>query len=485
MSAETTTRSRVIGKFGRIAAAVGFAFASSVASAAATISITNVNAAGVGFNDATPAPPVGGNTGTTLGQQRLNAFTYAANIWGRTLTSDVTINIQAQFSALACTATSATLGSAGATQIFRDFAGAPVAGHWYSYALANKLAGADLGTGTPQINANFNSNLGLNANCLPGSPFYLGLDNKAGTAIDLVEVLLHELGHGLGFQTFTSGSSGAFQSNFPSIWDKYLLDNTTNKTWDTMTAAERVVSAVNTQHLVWTGAGVTAAAPSVLQAGTPELAITAPASAITTYVVGTASFGATLSASAVTAEIVQVVDQADGKTGLACDAALSPSNAAAVAGKIALVDRGVCGFAVKALTVQNAGAVGVVIADNVAGSPPPGLGGVDPNVTIPAVRITLADGTVLKNALAKRTRTKSAGVIGKLDLNPAVLAGADATGRVYLYTPNPFISGSSVSHYDTSAFPNLLMEPNINSDLTQMVTPPKDLTFTLLRDIGW
>ncbi len=40
-------------------------------------------------------------------------------------------------------------------------------------------------------------------------------------------------------------------------------------------------------------------------------------------------------------------------------------------------------------------------------------------------------------------------------------------------------------HYDVSAFPNLLMEPNINSDLTQIVRPPKDLTFTLLQDIGW
>ena len=46
--------------------------------AAATIVINNLNAAGVGFNDPTPALPVGGNPGTTLGDQRLFAFTYAA-----------------------------------------------------------------------------------------------------------------------------------------------------------------------------------------------------------------------------------------------------------------------------------------------------------------------------------------------------------------------------------------------------------------------
>ena len=63
----------------------------------------------------------------------------------------------------------------------------------------------------------------------------------------------------------------------------------------------------------------------------------------------------------------------------------------AVAGRIALLDRGTCGFVVKAKNAQNAGAIAVVIADNVAGSPPPGMAGVDPTVVIPAVRITLAD----------------------------------------------------------------------------------------------
>jgi hypothetical protein len=36
-----------------------------------------------------------------------------------------------------------------------------------------------------------------------------------------------------------------------------------------------------------------------------------------------------------------------------------------------------------------------------------------------------------------------------------------------------------------SAFPNQLMEPAINGDLTHEVIPPYDLTFKLLKDIGW
>src|SRR5947199_5818056 len=81
--------------------------------ATANIVIVNTNAARVGFNDATPAAPVGGNPGTTVGQQRLNAFQQAANIWGSILTSPVTIQVQAQFNALNCDANSAVLGSAG------------------------------------------------------------------------------------------------------------------------------------------------------------------------------------------------------------------------------------------------------------------------------------------------------------------------------------------------------------------------------------
>src|SRR5580765_1401268 len=88
------------------------------ASAAATITIVNGDPAGVGFNDPTIVAPVGGNPGTTLGQQRLNAFQAAANTWGATVTAVPTIRILATWEALTCTATSAVLGSAGATEVF-------------------------------------------------------------------------------------------------------------------------------------------------------------------------------------------------------------------------------------------------------------------------------------------------------------------------------------------------------------------------------
>jgi PA domain len=454
------------------------------ANAAATIIINNLNGPGVGFNDATPVAPIGGNTGTTLGEQRLIAFTYAANLWGATLTSNVPIVINAQFSALTCTATSAVLGSAGATQIFRNFPNAPKPDTWYSYALANKLAGAEVGASSPQINANFNVNLGQ-AGCLPGTFFYLGLDGNHGTNTDFVAVLQHEMGHGLGFQTFTNGTTGAFNGGFPAIWDHYLFSTAAGKTWKDATAAERVASAISVTGLVWTGPVVTAAVPSVLRQGTAALIVSGAGagSAAGTYTVGEASFGMPINGSTpVTAQIMPVAAQTPG-AGSGCEP-FTENNIKAVRNRIALMDRGVCGFAIKTKNAQNAGAVGVIIADNVAGSPPPGLGGSDPTITIPAVRITLDDGNKLKSALVTRSRVAS-GVIGSLTTVGSQYSGADALGRIMMFAPNPFQGGSSVSHYDVSAFRNQLMEPAINGDLTQSVIPPQDLTFRLFQDIGW
>ena len=64
--------------------------------------------------------------------------------------------------------------------------------------------------GAPEINATFNVDLGQ-PGCLTGT-FFIGFDNIHGANIDLITVLLHEFGHGLGFQTFTSASTGAQNS---------------------------------------------------------------------------------------------------------------------------------------------------------------------------------------------------------------------------------------------------------------------------------
>ncbi len=482
-------------KLTRIAAAL--LLIGCTASQAATIVITSRDAAGVGFNDPTPVAPVGGNPGTTLGEQRMNVYKHVAGLWEQALQSNVTITVSAAWEALTCTATSATLGSAGAWNIWHDFPNA-VPGTWYPQALANKLAGVNLsadvpddgsGFGTVDIKTQFNVNLGKTG-CLEGSPFYLGLDGNAGTQVNFVETLLHELGHGLGFSVLTvqtstgkrlnaDGSAYVDAGGLPSIWEGFMYDNTAGKTWLAMTSAERKASAINPLKLAWSGPTAVAGAGQMLRATPIVNVITAVPGSAGPFDYNTASFGPSAANPGLYGTMAY--------GGLGCDP-YSAADAAKLAGKVAVIDRGTCAFVIKAKNAQNAGALGVLIANNQAGGAP-GLGGTDPTITIPAISVSQADGTTIKNALANApkygSRTKPASVVASLAMDASRKAGADLAGRPLLYTPNPLVPGSSVSHWDVTASPNLLMEPNINSDLTTSLVPPLDLTKPLLQDIGW
>ena len=96
----------------------------------------------------------------------------------------------------------------------------------------------------------------------------------------------------------------------------------------------------------------------------------------------------------------------------------------------------------------------------------------------PQSSITQSDGALIKANLG-------GGVNATLGVDLTVLAGANPAGQALTYTPNPVQPGSTISHWDTIAYPNQLMEPAINSDLTHSVKPPEDLTLPLLRDVGW
>src|SRR4029453_4600440 len=152
-------------------------------------------------------------------------------------------------------------------------------------------------------------------------------------------------------------------------------------------------------------------------------------------------------------------------------------NAPEVSGRIALVDRGTCTFTVKALNAEAAGAVALIVADTAPGRPPGTLGGADPTIVIPTVRITQDDGNAIRGQLG-------VGVSGTLGVDPTLIAGADHEGRALVNATDPVQPGSSISHWDPIALPNQLMEPALNSDLSHVVDGV-DLTLSHFRDIGW
>lgn len=458
------------------------------AAQAAVITPVNLDPAGQGLNDPTPRAPEGGNPGATVGEQRRIAYRFAADLWGSLLKSDVEIRVGASFQPLACTATSGTLGSAGAWWIWQspDF---PLPGAWYHIALADSLAGSNLMAGDPsyvapddiEIGSRFNANLG-SPGCLETSGWYYGLDgNTPAGKISFLDVVMHEIGHGLGFSGFVGYSSGVLGERVgtPGVNDIYThnaFDNVKNLRFDNagMTNADRAAALKTPGRTVWDGANVTANVPLVLD----DLVLLKASGALTAnYTFGTASFGAAPTPASFSGTLALANDGTGADTADACEALPAGS----LAGKIAFVNRGTCGFEAKALNAETAGAIGVIIGNVATSSTPgtaPGMAD-DPTITanVPTVSLNLADANAVRTALSGGSIDVALGTV------PGRLAGADVGGRAQLYTPTTVAGGSTFSHFDTALTPNALMEPAINDSLASNYLV--DLTLDLFADEGW
>jgi hypothetical protein len=452
--------------------------------ASATFVIDDVDPEGVGFKDRTSALPVGGNTGATVGEQRRIAVQYAADIWGKLLNSPVPIVIQASFKEMPCTDTGvASLGQASpwgvATNIIECGADPQV---YYPSALANRLVGEDLSPEGPDIVAEFNGALGSSL-CLPDLKWYYGLDGASGADLDLITVVLHELGHGLGFTNFVDMETGEFlgkPSNQPrpDIYTKYTFDKTVGKTWAQMTATERLSSAANVRGVVWNGPNVTAQAPHVLDRGTPTLTLS-PSLPAFSGLLGEANFGPALSSLGAPIEAQLVLGAPE-------DGCERLTNAD---GKVALLlESGACHFfnmVNRAEYGQSGGAVAVLIGREVPPDRPPtpldaesqDLALFNSVTNIPSFTIPLSDATLLKTEL-----NSGRAITVTLRSDPSLLAGADRSGNVFLYASDPVDTGSSIAHWDPLVRPNLLMEPNL---VHRESSHEVDLSVALLNDIGW
>lgn len=188
-----------------------------------------------------------------------------------------------------------------------------------------------------------------------------------------------------------------------------------------------------------------------------QVNISAPANIAGVRGAGTAAFGPQTFALA-NNDVVVVNDGVTTGGSTTTDGCSTPfANAAAVAGKIAFIDRGSCSFDVKTKNAQLNGAVGVIIGNNAAGLINMGVS--DPNlgVTIPALSVLQADGTAIKAATGVRASMQRG---PGSDSSVRWLLGEDSTAPGLtgalrdMYNPTCYGNPGKVSDAQYSCGPN-------------------------------
>ncbi len=162
------------------------------------------------------------------------------------------------------------------------------------------------------------------------------------------------------------------------------------------------------------------------------------------YVITTA-FGADL-----TADITGDFVLADDSIGTTDDACTALANGAAMDGNIAILRRGDCNFDDKIKNAQNAGAIAVIVINNVS-TDPISMGGDDTSVTIPSAMVSLADGNAIVAELANgvngtlQTAPSTAGLnisSGVQHINDLVVRNNNGVSEVFFAAGDIYYSGA-------------------------------------------
>lgn len=130
--------------------------------------------------------------------QILAAMEHTASIWEQHLNSPVQIKVNVLLFPVSGAFLGFTLPNGR-----RNFAGAPLADTWYPSCLANALTGLELNPGESDMDIVMAGDVN----------WYFGTDGNPGSQqFDFVSVLLHEIGHGLGFVSLSDsyGGEGSF-----------------------------------------------------------------------------------------------------------------------------------------------------------------------------------------------------------------------------------------------------------------------------------
>lgn len=211
----------------------------------------------------------------------------------------------------------------------------------------------------------------------------------------------------------------------------------------------------------------TANSCSIYQTALPAALVVHEPSTITgTYSAAGAAFGPALSEASVTGDVVLADDGVgasvppDVSTTDACEPLV---NADEVNGKIAMVDRGSCNFTVKVKNAQDAGAIGVVVANHVLGGDVVfNMAGEDESITIPSVLIGYSDANLIKDQLG-------VGVNVTLGLDPSLPAPDDSL-RWLSGEDDPAFGGAIRDMWNPTCF----SDPGKVSDLNEYVCSEDD-----------
>ena len=176
------------------------------------------------FNQATQyANPFKLHFETAPSNDLLAVFNKATEIWSEFIFSSVPINVSIKWTNLG----NGILGSAGPSSIMRNFDGAPQSDYYYPIAVAEKMIGFNQNGNNSDIEASFNSNF---------SNWYIGTDGiPTNSQIDLLSVVIHELGHGLGYigNISANTTNQTASHNNLCIFDKFIIDEFNNPATNT------------------------------------------------------------------------------------------------------------------------------------------------------------------------------------------------------------------------------------------------------------
>jgi len=148
------------------------------------------------------------NTVPTVARTAVQA---AIDVWSENFSSTVPVSVNVSWGRAS---SYGILASASAKSNFANFPNAPDKTLYYASALANALAGKDLDPNNPELEITITSD----------APWYYGVDGKCPPkSYDLVSVILHEMGHGLGFISgnYYDQYSGYGRVDLPTPFDAY------------------------------------------------------------------------------------------------------------------------------------------------------------------------------------------------------------------------------------------------------------------------